>query len=299
MLSVSKAAYIAFLASLPFSLMTVSDGHIAQLVGMGFPSDQARQALEVSGGDVEAAVNYIFGGGSSSIHSSAMVDAAEPPPCATSASAMTDGGMVRCQRSQYSVDNGRSACTCIALAAASKFLLSHNITTEFLEEMITQGVSIYHRLSASSPVEHMSVEEILQQEISSEFFPLSSIGIWQGVLSDDLHHPMGLRALMHVIRAEQPRDQWMIVVVTKTPETVLLCFPPKVEPTSAFWLIDSHPRPQLGVDSAYAKVHESLDTLCMSLQAIFPITDLGPDIPEMMATMYNSFDLYPLLLSRR
>ena len=305
MLSASQAIQIVYFSFASIA-MTVSDGDIAQLTAMGFPLDQAREALDVSGGDVEAAVNYIFGGGSAGSSSSsngptfAMVDAIEPPPRATAVvSVMTNDGMIRCQRSQYGVDNGRSACTCIALTAATKFLVSHNVTTEFLEEMITQGVSRYHQMSASSPVEHMSAEEILQREGSSEFFPLSSIGIWQGVLSDDLHHPMGLRELMDVIRTEQPDDQWMAIVVTKTPETVLLCFPPKAEPNSAFWLIDSHPRPQFGVDSAYAKVHASLDMLCMSLQAIFPMTDLGPAIPEIMATMYNSFDLYPLLLTRR
>jgi hypothetical protein len=165
--------------------------------------------------------------------------------------------------------------------------------------MITQGVATYEQLSASSPVEHLSAEELLEKEGSRDFFSVRSIGIWQGVLSDQLHHPMGLKVLLDVIREEQPRDQWMTVLLTKTPETVLLCFPPKIGPNSAFWLIDSHPRPQFGVDSAYAKLHDSLDGLWMSLQAIFPTTDLGPDIPEMMATMYNSFDLYPLLLPGR
>jgi hypothetical protein len=60
-------------------------------------------------------------------------------------------------------------------------------------------------------------------------------------------------------------------------------------------LIDSHPRAaHLGADGSYAKPHPNLVSLLQSLQAIFPPTELGPDIPEMMAMMYNSFDMYPL-----
>jgi hypothetical protein len=36
--------------------------------------------------------------------------------------------------------------------------------------------------------------------------------------------------------------------------------------------------------------------LIRSLEILFPPTELGSDIPEMMAAMYNSFDLYRLRL---
>jgi hypothetical protein len=34
--------------------------------------------------------------------------------------------------------------------------------------------------------------------------------------------------------------------------------------------------------------------LVQSLEAIYPVTELGSDVPEMMQMMYNSFDVYPL-----
>ena len=47
---------------------------------------------------------------------------------------------------------------------------------------------------------------------------------------------------------------------------------------------------------AYAKLHDNLNDLIDTIQIIFPPTALDPDIPEMMAMMYNSFDLYPLAI---
>jgi hypothetical protein len=284
--------------------MTFTDEDIAQLTSMGFSVDQAREALTVANGNMEMAVNYILTGGGGPPPPSITAAAAEPPPRAAAVSAKADGGLLRCSRSQYSVDQGRSACTCIALTAATKFLKEPGvITSQFLEDMITEGVSSYQQLIqlSSSAIEHLSAEEVLLKDSLRNIFPVQSLpgGIRQGLLSNDFHHPMGLKAILEGVRQEQPHQEWMTVLITKTPETVLVCFPPP-ESTgpSAYWLIDSHPRPQLGVDSAFAKMHPSLDSLWMSLQAIFPCTDLGPDIPEMMAMMYNSFDLYPLLLSR-
>jgi hypothetical protein len=144
----------------------------------------------------------------------------------------------------------------------------------------------------------LSAEEVLQQDSGSQLFHVQNLGIRQGILSANPHHPLGLESLLQILREEE-RSEWMCVLMTKPPETVLLCFPPDTVSPSSYWLIDSHPRPQLGVSSAYAKLHPTLDSLVMSLQAIFPCTDLGPDIPEMMAMMYNSFDLYPLILKRK
>ena len=301
----------------------IQEADVAQLTAMGFGENQVHEALTVCNGNVEAAINYLLNVPSDerppSIHSSTM---SADEPSTTMASAKAVGGLLTCGRSQYSLDQGRSACTCIALTAATKFLQDPNLSAEFLESMLTEGIANYHQLmrqssSSASSIEHLSAEEVLQQPNAHSMFPLQILpgGIRQGLLSNDFYHPMGLKALLEGIRSEQPLDQWMAILITKTPETVLLCFPPPTGrsggtttaaaattataiTTSAFWLIDSHPRPQLGVESAYAKLHPTLDALWMSLQAIFPCTELGPDIPEMMAMMYNSFDLYPLLLLR-
>jgi hypothetical protein len=268
--------------------MSSNDDAIQMITAMGFDAAQAQQALQASNGNVEHAVNFLLVGGGAS-------------ESASSGATASGGGaskLVVGTISQYSVDNGRSACTCIALTAATKFLQSpseENLSADSLQSMIIQGVEHYQQLSntLSSSVEHLSPEEVLQN--AAQQFPLQMLpgGIRQGIMSPDPHHPLGLPSLLQAIRQEQPPSKWMALLMTKTPETVCLLFPPPAS-TGGFWLVDSHPRS--GIEGSYAKSHPSLHELDGSLQMIFPCTDLGPDVSEMMAAMYNSFDLYPLLL---
>jgi hypothetical protein len=291
-------------ACCPTIMASQNDNDIAQVTAMGFDDAQARQALEVTAGNVEQAVNYLLMGGVAAAPAPAPV----PPTIGittTPSSSSAQQSMVVGPISQYSVDSGRSACTCIALTAATRFLQSPTVTLNSLQSMITEGVQNYQKLCSSSSVEHLSVEEVLAQPQSQVIFPLTSEGgIRQGLLTTNPHHGLGLKSLLEGIRQEQQsssssssKGEWLAIIMTKTPETILLCFSPPSS-SSEFWLIDSHPRSQLGTEGAYGKPHSSLDELIMSLGEIFPCTELGPDIPEMMAMMYNSFDLYPLKLKR-
>jgi hypothetical protein len=299
--------------------MTIKQEDIDQLICMGFPQSAAVESLQITSGNLEMAVNHLLSGGAeSSISNTASFAGSVVAAPLTELSGSTDamaakaGGVLRGSTSQYTyADIGRSACTCIALTAASMFLQDQNVTPTFLDTMIAQGVENYQKLisSGQTDVEHLSAEEVLQKDQQGQFFHVKTIGggndaIYQGVLSHDFHNPMGMKALLEGIRFDRHTnrkvgstnddDEWIVILITKTPETVLVCFPPDSISPAPYWLIDSHPRPQLGLDTSYAKLHPSLDTLLLSLQAVFPPTDLGPDVPEMMAIMYNSFDLYPL-----
>lgn len=199
--------------------------------------------------------------------------------------------------------------------------------------------------SGSSSVEHLSAEEVLQKDSTRaannnpRIFDvrLSAAGggqcVRQGALSRDVEHPLGmkyvLRGLIDDIRIERRQriqhksndlsdsksrgvdsSPMICILVTKSPETVLLCLPSADEeqnttndsnagvknPTTKYWLVDSHPRPQFfqGADNSYAKPHDTLDSLLQSIRNIFPFMDLGPDVPAMMSDMYNMFDLYSL-----
>ena len=281
---------------------------IKQLCAMGFPESQAKEALQVSDGNLEIAVNYLLGGGlpagiGASVSGPAAAAPLAEPPSGSQSMAAIAKGLITCGTSQYNVDNGRSACTCIALTTASHFLENQNVDSKFLNEMITQGVTNYQTLSTGgSNVEHLSAEEVLSKDTNRSIFQVENIlgGVRQGILSNDSNHPLGMKSLLQGIRHEfsslgKGDNEWLCVLITKTPETVLVCFPPDSISPSSYWLLDSHPRPQLGVQSAYAKLHPNLDQLLLSLMAIFPATELGPDIPEMMAMLYNSFDFYPLI----
>jgi hypothetical protein len=43
---------------------------------------------------------------------------------------------------------------------------------------------------------------------------------------------------------------------------------------------------------------QSIANLEAHLATILPTTEVGPDIPEMMALMYISFDLHPFVLKK-
>lgn len=265
---------------------------VSQLTAMGFPEASAREALTAANGNLETAVNILLG-----VVNPASISHSTPTATSntTTSSEENAGETITCPISQYSVENGRSACTCIALTAATMFLKNPIINVSFLQDMINKGVENYQTLSSVSNVEHLSAEEVLQKD-HGQLFPLRSLdGIRQGILSNDSQHPLGLGSLLRSIRNEES-NEWITILMTKTPETVLVCLPPlSASPAAAtYWLIDSHPRGHLGVESAYAKPHNNIESLIQSLERTFPCTDLGPDVPEMMAMMYNSFDLYPL-----
>ena len=284
--------------------MTIQADAVAMLTAMGFEASQATEALTICGGNVEQAANYLLTGGVVSQGNANNARRAE------SDHSSSESRMVHSSMSQYTVNQGKSACTCMSLVAAEKFLRNSNTTdpvqavsSELLQDIVTSGVAAYQRLqssSAGSSVAHLSAEEVL---VAGAFPELSlQGGIRQGMLShDDANNPQGLLQQLTDCRSA---TGWTCVLITKTPETVLVCVPPSSASTAAdasstehFLLLDSHPRPQqFGAEGSYARIHDSMPGLVQSLSSIFPITDLGPDIPEMMAIMYNSFDLYPLQL---
>jgi len=182
------------------------------------------------------------------------------------------------------------------------------VTPKFLGEMITNGVQTYERFITTNAnhggvVEHTSVEDIFAST-NKTFFPSLQLiePARQGVLSNDIHQPLHLHSLLKNCRndASSNTENWICMVITKTPETVAICLPPTNTTTSSslpYVLIDSHPRPNIFPstnDGSYAALHTTLGSLLETLDNIFPYTDLGDDIPDMMIMMYNSFDLYAL-----
>jgi hypothetical protein len=370
-------------------MATIRDEDVDHLVCMGFPHIEVRNALQLTGGNLENAVNHLLsgggggcsGGGGGSSGLTASVPTTHQISSANnnnnnnnnnnSSSGINSGVhvVVEGTTSQYTYSSdGRSACTCIALTVADMILNNDMtttssgeddnsndiITTDFLDHAIAEGVSRYRRLvssSSSSEVEHLSAEEVLRKDTGQartndditdtnnkannkannandssttkqRIFDVEVNvhgGIRQGALSLDINHPLGMKpcleGLVRDIRASNSNsnsDSRMIcVLLTKTPETVMLCIPTNDDVVVAtttnsthqkyYWLIDSHPRPQLlpGVETCYAKSHLTMDSLLQSLRDVFPFTDLGRDVQPMMADMYNMYDLYPLEGRRR
>jgi hypothetical protein len=258
------------------------DEAVALLKAMGFEHSAARAALEWCSGNVEASANFLLNG-----HPSFAASGTSGSFEAVSSAEVRN---IHCPLSQYSLEAGQSSCTCIAMTNALHFLRSSNhisdLSPEFLQCALLAGNQTYLKIARNRTVEHMSAEEALD---SGEFQCLELIGsVRQGIISRDDQHPLGFAVQLQECKSER---FWTCVLITKTPESVVICLPPSSE--TEYVLIDSHPRCHLfGTEGSYARIHFSLSALVDSLKQIFPMTDLGSDVPELMAAMYNSFDLY-------
>ena len=280
---------------------------LSSLVSMGFDASDASAALEVCGGSAERAVEMILSGGVGGVGN--VGDAGIDPRGGLVGNNGTPPTLVECSLSQYSTPGGRSACTCVALEAANSFLSLASqqantqgaaeslLTPSFLSDALAAGGKIYSDIPREGAVEHMSAEEVLTN--CPEFVSLRLLGaVRQGVLSSDLSSPLGFRAQIEGCLEDDSadRNQWTAILITKAPETVVCVIPPLNLGGSGrgYTLIDSHPRPQLGIQGAYAAIHANLWDLLQSLGCTFPPTNLDPDMGDIMAMMINSFDIYAL-----
>jgi len=290
--------------STPIIIMaTTDDESIGMLMSMGFSRDQSSQALIECGGHVENAINLLLSGiGSNN-------DTAQQHHNNNDSSSVQ---VVHSDISQYSDSLGRSACTMIALSMAHRFLLSNSnnnnpqsvISSTFLSVSIQEGIQLYNSIrNNANGVEHTSVEELisacLAQDESAAKSIISSLKLFnssprQGILSNQSENPLGLDIILSQCQADAIDDTYIAVVITKSPETILVLLPP-ASSSSCYILLDSHPRPPI-MTGSYALLHPTLSSLVESIKQIFPVTDLGDGVSEMMSMMYNSFDVYPFQL---
>ena len=290
--------------------MTSTDESISLLLSMGFDSGSSQQALQICEGNVERAVECLLSGNISAGGTTANSGV-------TNSSSQLS--LVQSDVSQYSNPLGRSACTVIALTLAYNCIGQFNyaspesfIDSTLLTRSINDGIKLYSELrdNNSSGVEHSSVEDILVACSGRDNIIISSLKLFpnsprQGVLSNSSSNQhMGLEALLTQCQMDSS-ESYTAVVITKTPETVLVILPTQSAASNSnakFILIDSHPRPQQLAPhfptGSYALFHPSLSSLVKSLREIFPVTELGDGVPELMQMMYNSFDIYPFQLSR-
>lgn len=280
------------------------DEAVQTLVAMGFSESQSRDALTECSGDLDRAVNFLL----NPVNSGGII----------TAGTSTDTAIVQSEISQYIDPSiGRSACTPIALILASFVLKElHDkstnnvqavISTTFLSNALMQGLQVYTELQSknSSGVEHFSVEEIIQVDAGLQQF--SSLKMLpdsprQGVLSSSSDNPMGLQSILSACQHDGSGQSYLAVVITKPPETILVLLPSTATSTThqKYVLLDSHPRPNNFAphypSGSYALFHSDMQSLVKSLEEIFPAVDLGSDVNELMAMMYNSFDVYPFEL---
>jgi UBA/TS-N domain len=310
---------------------------VATLTAMGFSEDEAIRALQQSSGNLEYAANLLLMGGADggaplgvtggSTSSSLAGRYNDRPPGDETEAAEEEDNVVLAAVSQYDLPEGRSACTCIALAAADSMLLQlqqqeqgdHNSSstgrtssscsywsTESLTACLYRGHEIYLHYqqqqqngSSTTTTEHTSAEELLHLFPNLQLIDSSSgafsVMIRQGLLTDD-----GSCWQELLTTTDAGPDGSTAYIITKPPETVLVYYDHhhnSSSSSSGWWLVDSHCRPPR-FRQAYALRHETWSALQTSLQRLFPATPAIPGVAPIMMAMYNSVDVYPLRQSR-
>jgi len=280
---------------------------------MGFDASQCQTALEITGGNTEAALNYLLSGD--------LPEQQQQPPI-TQQSEISFGNSCHITRSgvsQYSFEGGRSACTAVALEAALTLLgaaatgttgAADDGTSLDLSEVVQRGVATYMELAlAQGGIEHTSCDEVLSlvPRLSSQ---LRVLGGGSTVLQALTTDPACYASLVAQARALPGVNaaQPIGLVVTKPPETILVVAPPTTiqgQRGGQWLLLDSHSRPHLvtsdglGCDGAFLLAASDLNRLVEGgLRHVFPPVDMGGgDDMAMMEAMYNAVEVTAVQLT--
>ena len=269
----------------------------------GASIETANYYLEASGGTVDGAVGLYFemGGapapsndlsptssntaqsgnqGASKDANGQTVEPADPTPSFT----------LIAPTSQFTLPEGRSACTTIACEAA--FLMTMTMeqnggvdATTFedvskIVSVIADGVAEYKVINANAAAEHMSCGEvmIMSQKYSKV---MEQVIMVQGSTEGSTAF---VEELDKAMEGAQEDKAPVCAVITKPPESVVVY----CHQNGTYVLFDSHPRQTLGIQGAYVCGFASSAGCAAFLRGIFPaVAGLGDG---MMAQMYNSFE---------
>jgi len=266
-----------------------------QLQAMGFSEEQIQNALEITDGNVELALDLLLTGGTDDAnYSDFQTQSLDQRICLKN--------VIQSEHSQYTFENGKSACTPIACQAAIEILNILKQATPFvptpqiITDILFSGVQAYQEHLLTRGVEHSAVDEVLKNVPSFEKLRCPG-GEMGGCLQGLTSNPSSFADVFQQAYSFQdiPPDSSIAVVITKPPETLLVVLPPRATENGTYHLFDSHSRPQFGIDGAYVYSSEDLSSLENLLQNIFPYHRSGR-ADDMMLMMYNSFDATVLFL---
>lgn len=311
---------------------TSDDDSISLLMSMGFDSSQAQQALQICDGNVQRAVECLLGGNLFSATANASLSTSSNDGGVNNIiqSEITQYsnplGRSACTAIALTLAHKSLELLHIDPVASPEL----RVDSALLTTSINEGIQLYSNLIANNNsnggAEHSSVEDLLNacstlgnndnnNNIISKLKMLPN-SPRQGILSSNNDHHnnmMSLEALLAQCQMDAAtvteKQAYIAVVITKPPETILVILPNNNTAsttttstnTNKYILIDSHPRPQQlsphYPTGSYALFHPTLSSLVSSLKELFPVTELGDGVPDLMQMMYNSFDVYPFQLS--
>jgi hypothetical protein len=196
--------------------------------------------------------------------------------------------------SQYSFEEGASACTVIASAAMRHLLIeltlssAYSVDLDVLRQIVIDGVAQFAR---SGLGQHLAVDKL-----GHTFFQPATMAD-NGLLHGMLQVGAFTRLIQQVRSVASSRTGYVGVVITKPPETIALLLPLSqtgAAEASRYFFFDSHSRPHLGHDSAYLLECGNEDTIVACLESIFPPLPLDPfddhSRLDEFTMMYNMFE---------
>lgn len=258
-----------------------------ELLSMGFTVQQIQQAYEIA---PDRVLDYLL----REIQEVAHLNALHPTPVNelhTQGSFSSSGSYTVATISQFSFPNGRSACTCIALQALSTLLplvatsvdpnpLS-SINVDTLSDIIIKGIELYGTIE-SRYSEHTSVEEVYNACALDSIIPIDNT--IQSPLSQEVFQTL----INYAITARNKIGVKCVgVVITKPPESICMFLSIKDDGSTEYMILDSHHRPQLGIEGGYFYVTTDAKDVIEKLRSLFPPLELdaGASVFEQMYNM--------------
>ena len=315
-------------ASGPYSSQ---DSRILELTQMGYSIAAAQNALLLTDGDVNQAINYLLMDESRAgfhVEQEQQTEddaldvamaillqeeelygtrAVSPPSTANyntaNAANRPESSMYHATAIRRDVDVPRMVATdsylktdgagpFCACMAASKFLSGGVVTADFLNTILAGGIELFRKSNS----QEWDVGTILKK------YGKANLNI-EAVIDDDepkscvylpndLNQTLGIRKQIALCRNQQGTGWQVLILEIPHMESICIALPPKGT-KNKFWYLDFQPRPCFRVDGAHARVHTTLLQLSESLETIFQglVTSTHKE--------YQSFTIYMIKKLRK
>jgi hypothetical protein len=280
----------------------VNEKKVDELVEMGYPVEEAHQALRVSDGDIDQAVGFLLMGNASRMLFFAEVTESfsigqddDDAKLAATLYLQQEEERLRLQVEQHHKQRPESAmynalhkgggknlpkmvitnmgvnqegvapfCTCVA---AINFLDGGMVNASYLDSILQKGLELFKKAGEKTDY---NVEKVMMKFGKSPnlglIAPKTKVGVFK---PEDLQDERGLRKLLLNIRNEQPVG-WQVIILEVDDNSFCICLPPKGT-ANKFWIIDLLARSEFKTKGAYARVHTSLLQLEESLEYVLKI----------------------------
>ena len=258
----------------------------------------AKYYLSMANNDMNVAVGLYFDAGGAPAPLSSVEEQNRSVHWSSNRTILCEG------TSQFTFEDGRSACTTIALEASFQLLkLQHDEESlslkvsepDFISKFVREGINQYRskNTARAGGAEHQSCQEVLL--VNTRYSEtLEAINFRQSNATSPNAFYNEMKDALEISKLNGP----ICCIITKPPETNVVLVHPATSkfPQGHFVVFDSHPRPSLMFQGAFMIGFNSAEATASFLREVFPtVAGLGDSV---MAQMYNCFDLTVLRMKK-